>query len=360
MDETMIITGTPQIFDRPTTGRMIWTVSFWLVPVAGWGIYLYGIGAFKILLASILTSLLAEGTVGVVRKESTLQDGSAFLTGLLIGMLLPPTVPLFIPVLAALFSQLVVKWSFGGLGRNWMNPALAGWAFVSLSFPDQMRTWLIPAMVKGVDTVTSSTPLAFLKHKVFLEGVKGVLPMEILTRSGFPRSLIDQSWTDWLNTNLLHRLGILLPYGYIDLFLGFTPGTIGEGAAFLILLGTVALIAKGILPWEVPLSVFSVFGALVFFFGGLPYGLGLESGDVLFHVFSGGFLLGTFYMATDLVTTPLTRTGLFLYGGGIGGITFLIRMYGGTAEGIGYAILFMNVFVPLLNRFLEPRPKKKD
>jgi len=357
MDETLIITGTPQIYNRTTTARMIWTVCFWLVPAALWGVYLYGIGALKILLASIVTSLGVEGGIGLLRKESTLQDGSACLTGLLIGMLLPPTVPLFIPILAALFSMLVVKWSFGGLGKNWMNPALAGWAFVALSFPDQMRTWLFPAMVRRVDAVTSSTPLSLLKNKLFLEGVKGASPMEILAGAGFPRSLMDGTWTDWLNGKILEPLGILLPPGYVDLFFGFTPGAIGETSAFLLLVGTIALIGKGILPWEVPLSVFSVFGTLVFLFGGLPYGLGWRAGDVLFQFFTGGFLLGAFYMATDLVTSPLTRVGLLLYGAGIGGLTFLIRMYGGPGEGIGFAILFMNVFVPLLNRFLTPGRK---
>jgi len=357
MDETLIITGTPQLYNRTTTARMIWTVCVWLLPAALWGVYLYGMGALKILLASLIASLGIEGGIGLLRKESTLQDGSACLTGLLIGMLLPPTVPLFIPILAASFALLVVKWSFGGLGKNWMNPALAGWAFVTLSFPDQMRTYLFPTVVRGVDAVTSSTPLSLLKNKLFLEGVKGASPMEILAGAGFPRSLMDGTWTDWLNGKILEPLGILLPPGYIDLFFGFTPGAIGETSAFLLLVGTIALIGKGILPWEVPLSVFSVFGTLVFLFGGLPYGLGWGAGDVLFQFCTGGFLLGAFYMATDLVTSPLTRVGLLVYGAGIGGLTFLIRMYGGSGEGIGFAILFMNVFVPLLNRFLAPGRK---
>ncbi|MFQ3619953.1 MAG: RnfABCDGE type electron transport complex subunit D, partial [Spirochaetales bacterium] len=356
-ENTFIITGTPQIYTQSSTARMLWSVCIWLLPATGWGIFLYGGGAIRILLVSIGAAIAIEGVVGLIRKEFTLYDGSACLTGLLIGLMLPPTVPLFIPFFAVFFALIVVKWSFGGLGKNWMNPAVAGWAFVSLSFPDQFRLWLYPSFFKGVDLVTSSTPLIVVKRNLLLGISQGSTPMELLMQTAFPRSLWDGAWTEWVNTKLLSLLGIVLPPGYIDFFFGFTPGAIGETSAFLLLLGTIALIGKGILPWQVPLSVCSVFGVLVYIFGGLPYGLGLGQGDVLFHLMSGGFLLGAFYIGTDLVTSPLTKAGLYIYGVGIGVLTFLIRILGAAPEGMGYAILFMNVFVPLINKYCTSNSK---
>ncbi len=344
------ISGAPQIYDRTTTSTIIWHVVLCLLPAAGWGMYIFGINAVRIVFTAVFTAVAVEGAIGLLLKRFTLYDGSAFLSGLLIGMMLPPTVPLYIPILASLFAMAVVKGSFGGLGRNWMNPALAGWAFVYLSFSDQMHQWVYPGMVREVDAMTRATPLRLVKTSILLGRAEGSSPMEILSSAGFPRSLMDGAWTTWLNSHILEPLGISLPPGYIDLFFGFIPGAIGETSALLLLIGTVVLIGKKILPWEVPVSFFTVFCGLTAVFGGLPFGGGWVAGDVLFQLFSGGILLGVFYMATDLVTSPLTRMGLVIYGMGIGLLTFLIRLYGGYAEGIGFSILFMNVFVPLINK----------
>lgn len=353
-NELLVITGSPQFYDDSSTVNIMWAVFACLLPAAGWGIYLFGYPALKVLVVSLGTCLAAEGLLAAVFRKFTLWDGSAALTGLLIGMNLPPSVPLYIPAAASVFAMAVVKWTFGGLGHNWMNPALAGRAFVYFSWPGPMTSWVSPSTMTRVDGVSAATPLGFLKTGLVDYSGPARTPMEFLGQNGFPRSLSDGMATDWLNANLLEPLGISLPPGYADLFLGNIPGCIGETSGLFLLAGTIYLLGKRIITWHVPAAYFGVFGLLVWTFGGLRFGGEFFTGDVLFHLFAGGLLLGVFYMATDVVTSPLTKKGMLIYGAGAGLLTFLIRQYGSFPEGVSPAVLLMNVFVPLINRYSGP------
>jgi len=180
-------------------------------------------------------------------------------------------------------------------------------------------------------------------------------PVRYLESTGFPRSAADARITEWLNNGFLGDLGIRLPEGYVDPFIGNVPGCIGEVSALLLMAGAVYLFAKKIITWEIPTAFFVVFAVFSWTFGGLVYGTGFFTGDVLFHVLAGGFMLGIFYMATDMVTSPMSSTGMLIYGAGIGFITFLIRFYGSFPEGISLAIILMNIFSPIINRYTKPR-----
>jgi electron transport complex protein RnfD len=349
------ITASPQMYDDVSTTNIMWSVFFCLLPAAGWGVFVFGPSALGVLLTALAASAGAELFFArLAGRGFTLWDGSACVTGLLVGMTMPPGAPLYVPFFASLFAVGVVKWTFGGLGRNWMNPALAGRVFVYFSWTRVMTSWSLPRMLYGTDALSSATPLSILKTGMAEGAVFLTTPMDYLRQNGYPRSLLDGSLTDWLNARLLEPLGISLPQGYVDLFLGFMPGSVGEVSAFLLLLGTVFLLARKILTPAIPGAYFGSFALLVWIFGGRGFSGEYFSGDVLFHLFTGGLMLGVFYMATDIVSSPVTWAGQILYGCGAGALTFLIRFYGAFPEGVSLAILGMNVFVPFINRITGP------
>jgi electron transport complex protein RnfD len=341
----------PQFFDLASTAGIMWTSFAVLVPAAAWGVYLFGIRAAIVLLVSVTAALAGEAIGATLLRRRGIGDGSAALTGLLIGMAMPPGVPLFIPVVAALFAMLVVKWSFGGLGANWMHPALAGWLFVSMSWPGEMSRWLAPSTIAMPDGLSGATPLglAAAAHG----SASG--PMAALAQSGYPVSVLDTSVTGWLNARLLGPLGIDLPGGYVDLFVGHSAGSIGEASVVLLLLGSVVLYSRRIISWPIPLAYFTGFGLLTYVFGGLPFGQGYFSGDVLFALSTGSLVFSMFFFATDSVTSPPTRAGQLVYGAGLGILMFLLRSYGSFPEASGLAILLMNILVPTINRIAVPR-----
>jgi len=228
---------------------------------------------------------------------------------------------------AAVFAISVVKWSFGGLGANWMNPALAGRVFVFFSWGTDMTSWTLPG-IGGVDAVSGPTPLGSLKVAMssISPGING--PMRLLESAGVPTT-------------------------YTDMFLGRMAGSLGEMSALLLLTGALVLIIIKVVNWEIPLTYLGSFALLIWAFDGLQYGGGLFTGDVLFHLFAGGLMLGALFMATDMVTSPLTRKGRIVFGIGCGFLTFVIRRYGNLPEGVSLAIIFMNILVPLINRFTK-------
>ena len=346
------VTTSPQIYDEASTINIMWSVFFCLLPAALWGIFVFGLHAAGVVCMAIGSSLAMEALCArLAGHPLTLWDGSASVTGLLVGMTMPPGVPLYVPFFASVFAIGVVKWTFGGLGRNWMNPALAGRVFAYFSWPRVMTSWTLPGMLQA-DAVSSATPLGFLKNGI--STAFSQTPMDFLRTNGYPRSVFDGALSDWLNAHILESLGISLPEGYIDLFFGFMAGSIGEISALLLLAGTVFLLARKILAPAIPASYFGSFCLLVWIFGGLSFSGEYYSGDILFHLFTGGLILGVFYMATDIVSSPVTVTGQIVYGCGAGLLTFLIRFYGAFPEGVAMAILAMNTFVPLINRFTGP------
>ncbi len=343
----LLVESSPQIHHPQSTSSIMWTVTACLLPAGIWGVWIFGSSALIVMAASIASALIAEALMNYVVKRNTLFDGSAFLTGLLIGYNMPPAVPVYVPVAASFFAIVVVKWTFGGLGGNFMNPALAGRVFVFFSWTSQMTTWKMPRMLAGADTVSGASPLGFLKTGLidYTGGARG--PAQFLAQNGYPHTAADGSVINWINSTF----GLHLSNGYFDLFVGNIPGSIGEVSALLLLLGAAYLFVKKIITWEIPVSYLVTFGLLVWIFGGRRYGLSFFKGDVLFHLFSGGLILGAFFMATDMVTSPLTRKGMLIFGTGIGFLTFLIRFYGSFPEGVSLAIILMNIAVPLIDKY---------
>ncbi len=353
MKNELLITSSPQIHDRASTSRIMWSVSACLIPAGAWGVYLFGMQALLVVGVAIASALVSELLMGAIFKRFTLWDGSAFLTGLLVGYNMPSTVPLYVPAVASLFAIAVVKWTFGGLGSNWMNPALGGRVFVFFSWTGPMTAWVLPRTLtaSGVSAVTGASPLGLVKTGLLESGGRYASGFDYLAKNGYPRSAMAVAVNTWLDT----RLGINPGEGLIDLFVGNIPGCIGEVSALLLILGAVYLFAAKIITWDIPVAFLGSFALLVWMFGGSRYGNGLFTGDVAFHLFSGGLILGALYMATDMVTSPLTTKGRLIFGIGIGFFCFLIRIYGSFPEGASLAIILMNILVPLINRFTGPK-----
>jgi len=311
---TFVVTPGPHVRASESTARIMWWVNGTLAPAALWGVAVFGLGAALVLAGSIAGALAGEAIANrLMNHRGTLRDGSAFCTGLLLAMTLPPLLPWWAALLGGLFAILVGKSIFGGLGFNLFNPALIGRAFLMASFPVAMTTgWVAPSpwLRAGLDAVTTATPLALLKEHGFAAAMK------VISGSGWWQGMV----------------------------LGLRPGSIGEVSVVLVLLGAAVLVARGIVSLTIPLSVFAG-TALVTAFTGAP----------LLHVLGGGLWLGAFYMATDYVTSPTQRNGQILYGLLIGLLTGTIRVWGGYPEGICYAILLANALSPALDQWFRPR-----
>lgn len=267
-----------------------------LTPAVAASIYFFKAGAASVLLVTVLVCILTEFLFQKLRKKTiTINDWSAVITGILLALTLPPSLPLWMAAVGAVVAIGLGKQVYGGLGSNIFNPALVGRAFLLISFPVDMTTW------RGVDTVSSATPLNLLKMQ-------------------------GQS-TDYLN-----------------LFLGNVAGSLGETSALAILLGGAYLIYKNYIDWRIPLSYLGTTAVFTLIAGQ----------DPVFYLLSGGLLLGAFFMATDMVTTPLTRTGKWIFGIGGGIIVAVIRLYGGYPEGVMFSILLMNAVTPIINRYAHP------
>jgi len=317
------ITASPHVRSVDSTIKIMWSVVISLVPVISASIYFFGPSALLVILASVAGCLLTERLFG--STPGSLADGSAMITGLLLGLTLPPGFPLWMAFLGGFFGMAFGKIIFGGLGQNIFNPALVGRAFLQAAFPVAITTWpakstqwwslqgdnfALPFMSPVVDAATSATPLGNLKF--------GDDP-------------------------------VVTPV--LDLFLGTTGGSVGETSALFILLGGLYLAWRGHLNWHIPLSIF----VSTFVVSGLFYALGISQFPPLFMLFSGGMMLGAFYMATDMVTSPITNKGCWLFGFGIGVLVVVIRVWGGLPEGVMYSILLMNALVPFINRATQPR-----
>jgi electron transport complex protein RnfD len=293
----LLVSPSPHLKDRVSVRRIMFTVVLALMPATACGVYLFGLHALWVILVSVLSALVSEFLGYRAMGKRFTMDGSAVITGLLLALCLPPTVPLWMPAVGSSFAILVGKCAFGGLGQNLFNPALVGRAFLTLSWPSLMTRWVSP--LEGVST---ATPLGTWK-----------------SGGGY-----TSTW---------------------DLFLGNVAGCIGETSALAILLGGILLIALRYIDWRTPLSYIGTVGLLMLLLGE----------DPLFHMLAGGLFLGAFFMATDYVTTPLTGRGRVIFGVGAGLLVVVIRMYGGMPEGVTYSILIMNAFTPLIDRYTRPR-----
>jgi len=315
-DKNFVLSPSPHIHSGISVKKIMWVVSVALIPSGIAGVVIFGIRALYVVLTCILSAVLTEALVQKLRgKEITISDGSAFLTGLLLGYNLPANIPLWMAALGSTFAIAVAKQAFGGLGHNIFNPALAGRAFLQIAYPSFMASWPKPF---NVDAVTGATPLEIVKRGL----------------------------TDKLPT-------------YLDLFLGNRGGCIGEVAVFALLLGALYLLIKGYIKWHIPVSYIATAAVFTWIFsargGPASGGGGFFTGDALFNILSGGLILGAFFMATDYVTCPVSRKGKLVFGIGCGLLTAVIRIWSGYPEGVCYSILMMNAVVPFIDRFTIPR-----
>ena len=331
MDSKRIISSSPQIHAPGSTTSVMTWVLIALFPAGAWSIFLFGLRSAIVILVASSAAVFTEFLLNHFQKrDNTLKDLSALVTGVLVGFNMPPHVPLFIPIIASVFAIAVVKWSFGGLGANWMNPALAGRVFVFFSWGSSTTQWTLPGRAGNLDALSGATPLGSVK----------VALNELATSISGPMEILESAE---------------IPVTYLDLFLGRIPGSLGEMSALLLLIGGVLLIVLRIVNWEIPLTYLGTFALLIWVFDGTHYGNGLLTGDALFHLLSGGVVLGAFFMASDLVTSPLIFRGRIVFAAGCGLLTFLIRSYGSLPEGVSLAIIFMNILTPLIDRYVVPR-----
>lgn len=322
------VASSPHLRTRETIPRIMWTVNATLAPVALWAVYVFGPRALVQMLVSCVAAMATEWIIQRGRGVSeTWTDGSAFLTGLLLAFCIPVGLPLWMTALGSIFSIGVAKHAFGGLGQNIFNPAHAGRAFLLASFPVQMTTW--PAIGPAVAATTTATPLG-----IFKEATK-------LGEDGMQR-VIDTFGTR--------------EHMYRDLFVGNVSGSMGEVSALLLLLGGAFLIYRGYIFWQGPV----VYMATAALLGWVLDAKGLFAGDPLFHLLSGGLVLGAFYMLTDMVTSPITRRGQVVFAVGAGVLVFLIRRFAGYPEGVCYSILLMNCTTPLLDRIFVAHAPVSD
>lgn len=334
-NEKLIVSASPHIQNRESTVSMIYIVILFLLPACIFGLMSFGFYAAMIVLFSILSSVLTEVICQLImRRPVTIYDGSAILTGLLIGMTMPATVPLYIPILSSIFAIAIVKQAFGGIGQNWANPAIAARVFAVLSWPEKMQVWIPPFSSDGF---TAATPLSAVQSALLNGGNYG---------STDALQLLDTLSSDVL----------LSQVDYLRMFFGFKGGCIGEVSIFLLLLAALFLLHRKIIGIEIPLSFLGSAALMAWTFDGTRFGGSLFTGDPLFHLLSGGMILGAFFMATDVVTTPLTAKGRVIFGIGCGVITMLIRIWGSYAEGVSFAILFMNMLTPAIDRYVRNYP----
>ena len=318
--DRLIVTASPHLRPADSTPRIMWNVVYSLVPVVAASAWFFGISALLVSAAAVLGAVLTERAFG---RGGALADGSAAITGLLLGLSLPAGMPLWMVFVGGAFAIGFGKTVWGGLGQNVFNPALVGRAFLQGAFPVAITTWPTEGgsfwALKGdlfaapftrpiVNAVTSATPLGLLKF----EG-KG--------------------------TALSH------------LIIGNTGGSVGETAALIILAGGAYLAVRNYLNWRIPVSILLSVAIL----SGIIHAVDPHKPDAMFMLFSGGLMLGAVYMATDMVTSPVTNLGRWIFGVGIGALVVVIRIWGGLPEGVMYAILFGNALVPFINRATQPR-----
>ena len=314
MENSLYVSPSPHIHGGDSISKNMYGVLIALIPAFLVSLYCFGLGALIVTATSVLACVIFEYLIQrfLMKKEPTLCDGSAILTGVLLAFNVPSNLPIWIILIGALAAIGIGKMSFGGLGNNIFNPALVGRVFLLISFPAQMTTWPVPDV--------------------------------------FPMTYTDAE-TGATILSSLHEGGAPLP-AMVDMLIGRIGGSLGEVSAIALLLGFAFMLWKKIITWHIPVSIL----ATVFVFTGILY---LVNPTVyvnpFIHLLSGGLLLGSIFMATDYVTSPMSKNGMIVYGVGIGLLTSVIRIFGSYPEGMSFAILIMNAFTPLINSYIKPK-----
>ncbi len=294
----------PHIHSRETTKSIMWSVIIALLPATFGSIYFFGPDALKLIIVCILSCYIGEVVSNLIfRRKLKSFDGSEVVTGLLLAFVLPPSFPLWMAGIGGFLAIFLVKELFGGIGFNIFNPALAARAILTVAYPLEMTQFTAPLSYR-VDAITTATPLGILK-----EGLGETLP---------------SLW---------------------QMFIGNRAGCLGETSILLLLIGAIFLLYRRIITWHIPLSYILTVAVITAVVGQNP----------LFHILAGGLVLGAFFMATDYVTSPITPKGKIIFGIGCGIITSLIRLKGSYPEGVAYSIIFMNMFVPLIDKYTMPK-----
>lgn len=318
------ISGSPHVHGEESTKKIMYSVVIAMLPMFLVSIYFFGLNALRVVAISVASCLLIEWLIQkyMIKGPNTISDGSALVTGMLLAFNVPANIPWWMLVIGAAVSIGIAKMSFGGLGKNPFNPALVGRVFMLISFPVAMTTWPVPHPVFSktvLDAVTGPTPLGILK-----EGLAQGLTVEEITKN------ID----------------------YIDLLIGNRGGSLAEMCAIAILIGGLFLIIRRVIDWQTPVIII----ATVAIIAGICWLINpAQYVNPLYHILSGGLLLGAFFMATDMVTTPMTMGGKIVFSIGVGALTIIIRLWGAYPEGMSFAILIMNAFVPLINKGFKPK-----
>lgn len=301
MSKLLHVSSSPHVRSSVATRNIMYDVAIAMLPATIWGVMQFGIYSLIVVAATVLSCVLSEYAFeSLMGKPITVSDGSAVVTGMILGLNMPPSIPLWIPILGGIFAIIIVKQLFGGLGQNWMNPALAARCFLLISFAGKMTQFTDPA----TDAIVSATPLATIK-------TGGA-------------------------------------YDVAAMFLGKIPGTIGEISTVALLIGAAYLIFKKVISIRIPATYILTFAVFAFIFGqqNLNY--------VAAEVCGGGLIFGAFFMATDYVTSPITPKGQLAFGVILGLLTGIFRLFGGSAEGVSYAIIFCNMLVPLIEKYTLP------
>lgn len=324
MDSNKVLTvsPSPHVYENTSVRKLMYGVVIALLPALAWSVLSFGMGAIIVTLVAVLSCMAFEYVIQkfLLKQKPTITDGSAMVTGLLLAFNVPSNLPVGIIIIGSLVAIGIGKMSFGGLGTNPFNPALVGRVFLLISFPVQMTSWPVPRgfNTSYVDAQTGATPLGILQER---------------------------------GEATVSQLSDKLPE-YSDLFIGQMGGSLGEMAGFALIIGFIILLYLRIISWHIPVSTVLSVGA---FTGILWLADPNQYADPLFHILTGGLLLGAIFMATDYVTSPMTTKAKWIYGIGIGVLTVIIRVFGSYPEGVSFAILIMNAFVPILNRYMKPK-----
>ena len=319
MNDLYNVSYSPHVRSEITTRQIMLDVLIALIPACLVGIYNFGVNALLIILATVAACIVTEFTYErFMKKPITTGDLSAVVTGVILALNMPSTVPLWMPIAGAVFAILVVKMLYGGLGQNFMNPALAGRVFLLICFTSTMSSFDISKV--------ESTKEIVMNGAMAIDGITGATPLALLRETGETTSILK-------------------------LFLGNIGGTIGETSAIALLVGAAYLLIKKVISLRIPAAYLLSFAAYIVIFGGH----GFDMNFLLTHVLGGGLIFGAFFMATDYVTSPITKTGQIIFGICLGILTGIFRISGQSAEGVSYAIIFCNILVPLIEKVSMPR-----
>ena len=321
MSNLLTVSPSPHVHSDDSVNKIMYRVVLAMIPALIWSVVVFGIDALRVTLIAVIASVGFEYLIQrfILKVKPSVTDGSALVTGLLLAFNVPSNLPWWIIIVGALMAIGVGKMSFGGLGTNIFNPALVGRVFLLISFPVQMTSYPVPKM-SDVDAVTSATPLGILK-----EGL--------------------------MNGKPLSELAGELP-SLSDLLIGNMSGSLGEISALMLILGGLYMLVRRVITWHTPVSVLGSMFIMAAVFRMIDP---VNYVEPTYHLLTGGAMLGAIFMATDMVSSPMTGKGQIIYGIGIGLITMSIRLFGAYPEGISFAILIMNAFTPLINNAIKPK-----